>query len=116
MSEEIRCIARFKIKPGQLEAFRKVAASCLENTKNLDTGTLQYDLHLDSEGSEAICLERYTNSQAMIEHIDHVGAENIEGLGATSEVSVELFGSPSQTLIDRLGGPGVPVFAFVAGL
>ena len=38
-----------------------------------DTGTLQYEIYFNNDQSECIVLERYRDSEALIEHGAHLG-------------------------------------------
>ena len=112
---QIRVVARLKIKGGKLENFKQVAQDCLACSRSKDRGTLQYDLYLSADESEAVLHELYVDSQAMIDHIDNLG-ELIQALGDTVDISVELYGEPTPALIEVLGGEGVPTYRFVGGL
>jgi quinol monooxygenase YgiN len=79
---ELQGVARIKLHEGKLEEFKRVAAQCLEIVRTKDTGTLQYDVYFNDDQSECIVLERYRNSEALIEHAAHLGDLN-EAIVAT---------------------------------
>jgi quinol monooxygenase YgiN len=70
---ELLGIGRFKFHEGELEKFKRLAAQCLEIVRAKDTGTLQYEIYFNDDQSECIVLERYRDSEALIEHAAHLG-------------------------------------------
>jgi quinol monooxygenase YgiN len=44
-----------------------------------DTGTLQYDIYFNDDQSECIVLERFRDSEALIEHAANLGDDFMEG-------------------------------------
>jgi quinol monooxygenase YgiN len=106
---ELQGIARFKFHEGKLEEFKRVAAQCMEIVRTQDTGTLQYAVYFDADESECIVLERYRDSQALIEHAEHIGNLN-EAIGATGDVSGALLGEPSAELRANLADGPVRLF------
>ncbi|HEY3260314.1 MAG TPA: hypothetical protein VGJ95_08600 [Pseudonocardiaceae bacterium] len=73
-----------------------------------DTGTLQYDTYFNDDQSECIVLERFRDSEALIEHAAHLG-DLMEAILATGSVSGEFLGEPSAELRAKLAGSEVPV-------
>ena len=74
-----------------------------------DTGTLQYDIYFNDDRSECIVLKRYKDSEALIEHIAHLGDLTEAILATVSVVHGELLGEPSAELRAKLAGSEVPV-------
>ena len=62
-----------------------------------DTGTLQYETYFSDDHSECIVLERYRDSEALVEHPAHIG-DLMEAITATGSVSGELLGEPSAEI------------------
>jgi quinol monooxygenase YgiN len=94
---ELQGIARITFHEGKLEEFKRLAAQCMEIVRAKDTGTLQYDVYFDDNQSECIVLERYRDSEAVIEHAVHLGDINA-AIIATGSVSGALLGEPSAEL------------------
>ena len=46
-------MARLKIHDGKLDAFKCLAAQCAELVRTNDTGTLQYEMYINSDNTEA---------------------------------------------------------------
>ena len=112
---EILVAARLKIKPGKMDDFKKTGYACVEMVQQKDKGTLQYDWFYNEEISEFIVLERYIDSDAALEHIANTSGL-VGGLLALSEISLEVYGNPSQKLINTLEGFEVVYYKFDIGL
>jgi quinol monooxygenase YgiN len=106
---ELQGSGRFKFHEGNLEEFKRLSAQCMEIVRTKDTGTLQYDIYFNDDQSECIVLERYRDSEALIEHAAHLG-DLAEAVVATGWVSGELLGEPSAELRARMAGGEVRLF------
>jgi len=105
---ELQGIARFKIHEGKLDEFKRLSAQCMEIVRTKDTGTLQYDIYFNDDQSECVVLERFRDSEALIEHAENLG-DLVEAILATvSVVHGELLGEPSAELRAKLAGSEVP--------
>jgi hypothetical protein len=81
----------------------------MEIVRTKDTGTLQYDTYFNDDQSEAIVLERYRDSEALIEHTAQPGNLSAAIL-ATGSVTGELLGEPSAELRANLADSVVRLF------
>ena len=106
MSELIG-IVRVKFHEGKLDDFKRLSVQCLEIVRAKDPGTLQYDTYFNDDQSECIVVERFTDSEALIEHSANL-AHLMEALLATGSFSGELLGEPSEEIRARLAGSEVP--------
>lgn len=106
---ELLGIARFKFYEGKVEEFKRLSAQCMEIVRAKDTGTLQYEIYFSDDQSECIVLERYRDSEALIEHTANLGDVGAAIL-ATGSVSGELLGEPSAELRANLAGSPVGLF------
>jgi len=106
---ELQGIARFKFHDGKLEEFKRLAAECMEIVRARDTGTLQYEVYFNDDQSECVVLERYSDSEALIEHASHLGDLN-QAIVATGLVSSVLLGEPSSELRAMMAGSEVRLF------
>jgi quinol monooxygenase YgiN len=113
--------ARMKIRDGKLEGFKQQAAECIRQTKEKDTGTLQYDWFLSSDQTECEIREVYESSEALAEHKHNLH----KSLGRLFEEfaydhTVVLYGNPSPQLLEmaRIMMPDVEieVHSFLQGL
>jgi quinol monooxygenase YgiN len=112
---ELQGIARIKFHDGKLEEFKRLAAQCMEIVRAKDTGTLQYEVYFDADQHECIVLERYIDSEALIEHATHLGELN-EAIGETGSVSGVLLGEPSAELRNMMADSGVSLFTLYRSL
>jgi quinol monooxygenase YgiN len=103
-------IARFTFHEGKLEDFKRLSAQCMEIVRAKDTGTLQYDIYFNDDQSGGIVIERYRDSEALIEHLAHIGDDLMEAILATGSVSGETLGEPSAELRAKLAGSEVRLF------
>jgi len=108
-AQQLQGIARFTFHEGKLEEFKRLAAECMEIVRTQDTGTLQYEIYLNDDQSECIVLERYRDSEALIEHAAHLGDPN-EAIVATGLVSGALLGEPSAELRAMMADGEVRLF------
>jgi quinol monooxygenase YgiN len=106
---ELQGVARFKFQEGKLEQFKRLSAQAMEIARAKDTGTLQYEVYFSDDESEAIVLERYRDSEALIEHATNLG-EIGQAIPATGLVSSELLGEPGAELRGKLADAPVRLF------
>ena len=66
--DELQGIVRFTFHTGMVDEFKRLSAECREIVRAKDDGTLQYDTYLNDDESEAIVLERFRDSDALILH------------------------------------------------
>ena len=105
---ELQGIARFKIHEGKLEEFKRLSAQAREIVRTKDTGTLQYDIYFNEDQSECVVLERFRDSEALVEHAENLG-DLVEAILATvSVVHGELLGEPSAELRAKVAGSEIP--------
>ena len=107
---ELRAIVRFRFHDGDVEAFKRLSAQCMEIVRAQDTGTLQYDTYFNDDETEAIVIERFRDSEALIQHSENL-AHLMDAIIATGSVSGELLGELSMELRARFA-PGGPVQLF----
>lgn len=103
-------IARFTFHEGKVEDFKRLSEQCMEIVRAEDTGTLQYDIYLNDDESEAVVIERYKNSDALIEHLEHIGQELMTAITETASVHGETLGQPSEQLRELLEQSPVRLF------
>ncbi len=106
---ELQGIARCTFHADELEEFKRLAAQAMEIVRNKDTGTLQFEISFNDDQSECIVLERYRDSQALIEHAGHLG-DLSEAIMRTGSLAGELIGDPSAELKTMLAGGPIRLF------
>jgi quinol monooxygenase YgiN len=107
---ELVGIARFTFHEGKVEEFKRLSAQCMEIVRSKDTGTVQYDIYFNDAQSECVVIERYRDSEALIEHAEHIGGYLMEAVVSTASVSGELLGDPSPELREKMAGGLVRLF------
>ena len=106
---EIKVVARLKIHKGKFDEFKALAAECRRIVKEKDQGTLQYDWFFNEDQHECVVLERYQDSNALLDHMGNLG-ETLGQLLSTGDFSAEVFGTPSTELLNASEGLDVIVF------
>ena len=98
---ELIGIARFKFHEGQVEEYKRLSAEAKEIVRTKDSGTLQYDIFFNDDQSEAVVVERFRDSAALIKHGENM-AEISEAVLKTADVEGELLGEPSPEIREKL--------------
>jgi quinol monooxygenase YgiN len=112
---ELKCVARLRIRDGRLDEFTRLAAKCSDIVRTRDRGTLEYEWYLDSRNSECLVLERYRDSQALLDHFRNLG-DAMAALFQTCSASGEICGTPSAELVEHLKDSPVQIYRpFLAG-
>lgn len=113
--DKIQLTATFPaIDPADLSAFKELAAESIELVRS-EPGTLQYDWFFSEDERRCVVRETYADSEAVLAHVDNVGAivEQIVPLGGGLEL--ELFGTPSPELAAGLRKLAPAIHPFFAG-
>src|SRR3954454_17357064 len=97
---ELQAIVRFRFHNGDVEEFKRLSVQCMEIVRAQDTGTLQYDTYFNDDESECIVIERFRDSDALIQHGENL-AHLMDAIIATGTVSGELLGELSKELRSR---------------
>jgi quinol monooxygenase YgiN len=105
---EILGIARFRFDEGKLDEYKRLSAEAMEIVKTKDTGTLQYDTYLNDDESECVIIERYRDSEALMEHAANLEDLSAEILAIVTVVHGEVLGDPSAELRAALADSEVP--------
>ena len=99
--EEIKGIARARIRPGKLAESKRLCEQAMEIVRTRDSGTLQYEIFFNDDESGAVVFERYRDADAAIEHFANIG-HLLEPIMATATVTGELLGTPSAQMREKL--------------
>ena len=113
--------ARFKVREGQLEGFKRLAAACIRQTQEKDTRTLRFDWFLSQDETACEVREEYMDSDAFMEHRAHIaGALQRLFTEFAADHRVAVYGEPSSALVERVDqgpmGRTVTWFRFLQGL
>lgn len=112
---ELQGIVRFRFHEGSVEEFKRLSALAMEIVRAQDTGTLQYETYFNEDESEALVLERFRDSEALIEHGEHM-ASLMEPILATGTVTGELCGDLSPELRALMTGDNPHLFTLYQSL
>jgi quinol monooxygenase YgiN len=115
----LEVIARFKVRPGQLEGLKAQAAEILKLTREQDTHTLRCDWFSNQDGTEFEVHELFPDEQGLIEHKMHTMEATIRLFADYAyEHQSTLYGEVSENFIklvtERMGTP--TVYSFLQGL
>lgn len=116
---KIQVSAKIKIPRGKIIEFKEAAADYINQVKEKDTGTLQADWFLSSDGTECEIREAYEDSEAVLNHQSNLRDLIITifgKFGAPYEVTI--YGNPSTKVLEtaRTGGLDVKLFSLLTGL
>jgi quinol monooxygenase YgiN len=108
-----------KIRPGMADGFKVQALECISQSKQKDSGTLQYDWFLSSDNTECEIRETYENSEALLVHVTNL-RESLRVLFEkyATDHSVTIYGEPSGELLENAKARGVDmtIYSFLEGL
>ena len=107
---ELLGIARFRFHPGKVEEYKRLSAQAMDIVRaNESGGTLEYAIYFNEDESEAVAIERFASSEALLEHGANMSDVTVAVL-ATGTVEGELLGEPSPELRAKLTGPEPELF------
>ena len=95
--KQIQLRAAFKIHDGKSNEFKALASEAIVNVKANEPGNLQYEWYFNEDNTECVAHERYADSNAVFAHAGNVG-ELLGKLGQVSDLSLEVYGNPSEEL------------------
>lgn len=115
--------AHMKIRPGQLEGFKRQAAELIRLTQEKDTRTIRYDWFISRDGTECEVHEAYVNSDGLIEHNANISAARGELFDKfAGDHYMTFYGDVSQELFDmaesmqKAGHVRITWFSFLHGM
>lgn len=112
---KLQITARFKIHDGRLNEFKRLAEQCISIVKEKDQRTLQFDWFLDQHGTECVLREAYPDSDALLSHLGNIG-ELFGELRTLGDFSAEVYGKPSEALMNATNGLDLRIYSFYQGL
>jgi quinol monooxygenase YgiN len=106
---ELIGIARFRFHPGKVEEYKRLSAQAMDLVRAKERDTLEYSIYFNEDETEAVVVERFVDSEALIEHGANM-SEVSEAVLATATVEGELLGEPNAELRAKLTGPEPQLF------
>jgi quinol monooxygenase YgiN len=111
--------AKMKIREGMLEGFKQHATECVQQAKEKDPGTLQFDWFISTDKTECEIRETYESSEAFLAHLSNLREQlRILYEKFASDHSVVIYGDPSPELLEKAKARGVDTkfFSLLQGL
>jgi quinol monooxygenase YgiN len=109
VSNEMWGTAKLVIREGKLDEFKRLVAKATEVVRTKDTGTIEYSVFINAEGTECFVHERYRDSAAGLEHSANIASLMQEFL-AVCTITGEVCGNPSPALRKALEAGGVKIY------
>jgi quinol monooxygenase YgiN len=106
---ELLGIARFRFKEGRRDDWLRLSDQAMELVAANEPDTLQYDIFLTADRSEAMVVERYRDSAAAMFHAANTGHLWPDVFATVELVHGELLGELSPELEERMAGAEAPV-------
>jgi quinol monooxygenase YgiN len=113
--KNLQITARYQIHNGKCAEFKKIAEECLSIVNAKDTDTLQYDWYFDETKTECVLREAYTDSDALLAHFGNIG-DLFGKLVAIGDLSAEVYGQPSEELLQATKGLNIKVYNYFQGI
>jgi quinol monooxygenase YgiN len=111
--------ARMKVPRLRLDEFKEEVAKIIQQVKEKDTGTWEYNWFIKNDKSECEIHEGFASSEDAIAHQNNLG----ETLKVFFEkfgflYAITIYGDPSQQLLEKIKESGfeITVFSFLQGL
>ncbi|MFX1241560.1 MAG: hypothetical protein ACFFA7_09955 [Promethearchaeota archaeon] len=115
-NNKLEITAIMKIPRGKLKEFKQLAAETIRVTHEKDTGTIKYDIFINSDETESEIRMVYENLEAFLEHSVNL-SEILEKIYIDFPVDhVNIYGQPSPELLEALKGVDIRVYSFSLGL
>ena len=94
---ELLGIARFRFHEGRVAEYKRLSEQAMEIVRSKEPGTLQYEIFFNADETAAVAIERFRDSDALIEHGKNM-ADVSEKVLATGTVEGELLGDVSPEI------------------
>jgi quinol monooxygenase YgiN len=106
---ELLGIARFRFHPGKVDEYKRLSAEAMDIVRAKERDTLEYAIYFNEDETEAVVIELFASSEALLEHGANM-SELSPAVLATATVEGELLGEPSAELRAKLTGPEPELF------
>jgi quinol monooxygenase YgiN len=110
MSEVIVFISKQAIKPGKLAAYRQLYQKVAAETEANKPGTAAHLAYASQDGGQVSIVHIFPDADAMERHLIGVDTYAQQAAEFMQVVSIEIYGTPSQAVLDRMmqiAGSGV---------
>lgn len=100
---ELIGIARFRFHPGKVDEYKRLSAEAMDIVRAAEPGTLEYSIYFNEDESEAVVIERFASSEALLTHGANMAQISAQVL-QTGTVEGELLGDPNDEIRANLTG------------
>jgi len=111
---EIQVSATFTIHDGKLDEFKTLAEQFVARVREVDTQTQMYQWFLSPDGGTCEVREVYPSSEALLEHLEHVG-DLFGPMAEVADFSPAIYGDPSPELLEATADASPVVYHLMTG-
>ena len=108
-------VLEFTVNDGMIEDFKTKAKSYIAAVRDSEPGTLGYNWYLQKDGQRCLLHETFTDSEALLTHLDNVGPSLPELLAFAPITRFEVFGTASEAVVSALASFGAVHFPHLGG-
>ena len=94
---ELVGIARFRFHEGKVEEYKRLSEQAMEIVRAKEPGTLEYSIYFNADETAAVVIERFRDSDALLEHGKNMSEISPQVL-ALGSVEGELLGDVSPEI------------------
>lgn len=105
----------FTIADGKLDEFKEMSTGYINNARDNEPGTLEYQWYVSDDGSKCLVIETFADSDAMMTHLGNVGPTLPALLAIAPITRVEVMGSVNDVAREALTAFGAVHFPHIGG-
>ena len=111
----IAYVIELTINDGGLDRFKELAAGYAAAVEENEPSTTTYQWYLAEDNGKCLLHEAFTDSDALLQHLDNVGPSLPDLLAVSPITRVEVFGTPSDAAREALIGLGASFYPHFVG-
>lgn len=115
MSQPFIYIGAYRLKEGQLEAFKQSCGGLVEFIESNEPRMISFNVYANEDGTEASVVQVHPDADSMLFHMqllqEHIASAYDEDSALDVTTSNQIYGTPSDAVLDmiRQFDPGVPL-------
>ena len=113
--DQLLIIAKWKVHNGRAAEFKALVAECMSVVKRQTPDILQYDWYFNESRMEYHLQEKYADSNSFLSHLGDIG-ELLGKLIAVADLEADIYGDPSQAVLDATAAVNKTVYSFSEGV
>jgi quinol monooxygenase YgiN len=110
---KVQLIFRMSIDAGQIDAFKDIGARIMDIVRDKGHHTLAYEWFLNEERAEAVVVETFSDSDALLAHAEMIGELGVKLFGLGRIENLWLCGDVSQEVLEKTAGFGPTAYALL---